>query len=46
MKEVQRKFLDQGAEAVGNSPKEMADFLANERVRWKKVIDSAGVTMN
>jgi tripartite-type tricarboxylate transporter receptor subunit TctC len=45
-KEVQRKFLDQGAEVVGNSPKEMADFLANERVRWKKVIDSAGVTMN
>lgn len=46
MKEVQRKFLDQGAEVVGNSPKEMTDFLANERVRWKKVIDSAGVTMN
>lgn len=46
MKDVQRKFLDQGAEVVGNSPKEMTEFLANERVRWKKVIDSAGVTMN
>jgi tripartite-type tricarboxylate transporter receptor subunit TctC len=46
MKEVQQKFLDQGAEVVGNSPKEMSDFVANERVRWKKVIDKAGVTMN
>jgi tripartite-type tricarboxylate transporter receptor subunit TctC len=45
-KEVQQKFLDQGAEAIGNSPKQMSDFIANERTRWKKVIDSAGVTMN
>jgi tripartite-type tricarboxylate transporter receptor subunit TctC len=45
-REVQQKFLDQGAEVVGNSPKEMNDFLANERTRWKSVIDKAGVTMN
>lgn len=45
-KDVQQKFLEQGAEIVGSSPAEMKDFLANERVRWKKVIDSAGVTMN
>jgi tripartite-type tricarboxylate transporter receptor subunit TctC len=46
MKEVQQKFLAQGAEVVANSPKEMSDFVATERLRWKKVIDSAGVTMN
>jgi tripartite-type tricarboxylate transporter receptor subunit TctC len=46
MKEVRQRFLDQGAEAVGNTPKQMAEFVANERTRWKKVIDSAGVTMN
>jgi tripartite-type tricarboxylate transporter receptor subunit TctC len=45
-KEVQQKFLDQGAEVIGNSPKQMNEFIANERMRWKKVIDSAGVTMN
>jgi tripartite-type tricarboxylate transporter receptor subunit TctC len=45
-KDVQQKFLEQGAEIVGNSPAEMKDFVMNERVRWKKVIDSAGVTMN
>jgi tripartite-type tricarboxylate transporter receptor subunit TctC len=46
MKDVQQKFLEQGAETVGNSPKEMGEFVAKERIRWKKVIDSAGVTMN
>ncbi|MDB5839353.1 MAG: tripartite tricarboxylate transporter substrate binding protein [Herminiimonas sp.] len=46
MSDVQKKFLDQGADVVGNSPKEMSDFLVSERARWKKVIDSAGVTMN
>lgn len=45
-KDVQQKFLEQGAEIVGNSPAEMNEFLVNERARWKKVIDSAGVTMN
>jgi tripartite-type tricarboxylate transporter receptor subunit TctC len=44
--DVQQKFGDQGAEVVGNSPKEMGDFIANERVRWKKVISTANVTMN
>jgi tripartite-type tricarboxylate transporter receptor subunit TctC len=44
--DVQQKFIDQGAEVVGNSPREMSDFIANERIRWKKVIESANVTMN
>jgi tripartite-type tricarboxylate transporter receptor subunit TctC len=46
MKDVQQKFMDQGAEVVGDSPAEMAKFLGNERARWKKVINSAGVTIN
>ena len=33
-KEVQRKVLEQGAEIVGNSPADMAKFLAEERSRW------------
>jgi tripartite-type tricarboxylate transporter receptor subunit TctC len=41
--DVQQKFIDLGAEVVGNSPKEMAQFVANERTRWKKVIDTANV---
>lgn len=46
MPDVQQKFQDQGAEIVGNSPKEMAKFMDDERARWKKVIESAGVTLN
>lgn len=41
--DVQQKFIELGAEIVGNSPDETADFIANERVRWKKVIDAANV---
>jgi hypothetical protein len=35
-----------GGEVVGNSPKELADFMAAERVRWKKVIETANVTVD
>lgn len=44
--DVQQKFREQGAEVVGNSPKEMAEFIVSERNRWKKVIDKANVTLN
>jgi tripartite-type tricarboxylate transporter receptor subunit TctC len=41
--DVQQKFIELGAEIVGNSPSDTADFIASERVRWKKVIDTANV---
>ncbi len=46
MKEVQQRFLEQGAEIVGNTPAQMSAYLEHERARWKKVIDSAGVKLN
>jgi tripartite-type tricarboxylate transporter receptor subunit TctC len=46
MPDVQQKYLAVGGEVVGNSPKELADFLAAERVRWKKVIETANVTVD
>jgi tripartite-type tricarboxylate transporter receptor subunit TctC len=46
MPDVQQKFKERGAEIVADSPKEMLDFMAQERVRWGKVIDSANVTIN
>lgn len=46
MKDVQQQFLSQGAEPVGDSPKETSAFLASERVRWKTVIAQAGVMVN
>jgi tripartite-type tricarboxylate transporter receptor subunit TctC len=45
-KEIQQKFLEQGAEIIGNSPQEMTEFVNGERMRWKKVVDSANVVLN
>ncbi|HEY9280175.1 MAG TPA: tripartite tricarboxylate transporter substrate binding protein [Eoetvoesiella sp.] len=46
MPDVKKQFLGQGAEVEGQSPKETSDFIAAERVRWKQVIDQAGVKSN
>jgi tripartite-type tricarboxylate transporter receptor subunit TctC len=39
--EVRRKFLAHGAEPIGNTPQEMGEFLARERMLWGSVIDRA-----
>lgn len=46
MPEVKQKFAAQGAEVVGGSPAAMDQFLSAERVRWKKVIETANVTLD
>jgi tripartite-type tricarboxylate transporter receptor subunit TctC len=46
MTEVRERFTAQGAEVVGGSPAEMGTFLAAERARWKKVIDTANVKLD
>jgi tripartite-type tricarboxylate transporter receptor subunit TctC len=46
MPDVQQKVLALGGEVVGDSPKELAGFMAAERARWKKVIDTAKVTLD
>ncbi|MEJ7686992.1 MAG: hypothetical protein WKG52_08385 [Variovorax sp.] len=43
---MREKFATQGAEVVGGPPREMDAFVQAERVRWKKVIDTAGVTLD
>lgn len=44
--DVQQRFVEQGAEAIGNTPKEMDAFVKDETARWGKVIANANVTMN
>lgn len=44
--DVQQKIAAQGAEVAGGSPAEMVSFLAAERARWKKVIDTAHVKLD
>jgi tripartite-type tricarboxylate transporter receptor subunit TctC len=43
--EVRNRFLEQGAEPIGDTPAEMAAFVAEERKRWGDVIRSAHVTI-
>jgi tripartite-type tricarboxylate transporter receptor subunit TctC len=42
---VQKRFLEQGAEPVGNSTAEMAVFVKEEVARWQNVIRTANVTL-
>ncbi len=41
--EVQRKLALQGILARANTPQQMAAMLKSERVKWKNVIDEAGI---
>ena len=43
--DVRKRYLEQGAEPVGNSTTEMAAFVKEEMVRWQKVIKTANVTL-
>ncbi len=44
--DVKARFLEQGAEPVGNTPAEMAAFVKEETARWQKVIQTANVTLS
>jgi tripartite-type tricarboxylate transporter receptor subunit TctC len=44
--DVRARFLEQGAEPVGNTPAEMAVFVKEEMTRWQEVIRSAHVTLS
>ncbi len=45
MPDVQKRFLEQGAEPVGNTTAEMAAFVKEEMARWQNVIKTANVTL-
>ena len=41
--DVQQKYAQLGAEVVGGSPADAAKYVAEERARWRKVIEEANV---
>jgi tripartite-type tricarboxylate transporter receptor subunit TctC len=45
MPDVHKRFLEQGAEPVGNTTAEMAAFVKDEMARWQNVIKTANVTL-
>ena len=44
--DVQQRFTEVGAEAVGDTPEQAAAFVRDETARWRKVITDAKVTIN
>ena len=44
--DVQKRFVEQGADPVGNTPAQMAAFVKDEMSRWQKVIQDADVRVN
>ena len=46
MADVQQTFIEQGAQVVGDTPKQMGEFLDAERIKWKKAIATADVSIN
>ena len=44
--EVEKMFLEQGAEPVGNSPEQFAKVIASELQKWAKVAAATGVKLD
>jgi tripartite-type tricarboxylate transporter receptor subunit TctC len=44
--DVRNALLTKGAEAFTTTPQEMAEFLRAEIVKWKQVVQNAGIGMN
>ncbi|OGA53422.1 MAG: hypothetical protein A3F74_05810 [Betaproteobacteria bacterium RIFCSPLOWO2_12_FULL_62_58] len=41
--DTRKRFIDDGADPVGNSPEEFAAFVRSETVKWAKVVKDAGI---
>ena len=47
MSDIRSKLIAaQGAEVVGNTPKEFADFIQSETVKWASVVKTAGIKLD
>ena len=41
--DVQKRFADLGTDIIGNSPAEFSAQISNERAKWAKVAQDAGI---
>jgi len=44
--EIKKRFAEVGAEPVGNTPQQFADFMAVETIKWAKVVKAAGARVD
>lgn len=43
--EVKAKLAEQGSEPVGNTPAEFSAFIASELVKWRRLVEISGATV-
>ena len=43
---IKARFAEVGAEPVGNTPEEMAQWMKEDTERWRQVIKNGGVTID
>src|SRR4029453_13356240 len=43
---MKEQLLSQGLDAVGNSPREFAEYIRTENVKWAKVVKASGATVD
>lgn len=46
MPDVRERLTSLGAEVVATTPQQFSDWIIEERVRWKRVIDSANISLD
>ncbi len=44
--EIRKRFAEVGAEPVGGTPQQFADFMAAETIKWAKVIKASGARID
>jgi tripartite-type tricarboxylate transporter receptor subunit TctC len=44
MPEIRAKFIEQGAEPVGSTPREFGQYMKDETVKWASVVKISGAT--
>ena len=44
--EIKKRFAEVGAEPVGGTPQQFADFMAAETIKWAKVIKASGARVD
>ena len=43
--EVKAKLAEQGSEPVGNTPAEFKAFIESELVKWRRLVEISGATV-
>jgi tripartite-type tricarboxylate transporter receptor subunit TctC len=43
---MREKFVQQGADPVGSTPQEFADYMRAETAKWRPLVTASGATVD